>query len=572
MPRQDVLEVIIRIVQKGRGAKKSEKDLADLGKRAKGTRASLGRLAAAAGTVTAGFLTMRKALDITKEAAMLAARVTTLGVVTQQLGRNIGMTEPEIRKIEESIEDMGITTQASRQAVAMMIQSQVDLAKSTELARLAQDAAVIANTDSSDAFERLVRIVQTGNIRMARTIGLNVSFASGQKELANQLGVTTQELTQQQIIQSRVNTLLEAGSQITGTYEAAMQTAGKQMGSMNRLIEQNKLILGELVEGPLTAAVFQTNKWLKAMLEFHEAGERAEELIAAGLVSREELVELTEGVQRGTIDAATAHERYNAIIDAASEKFDRLEQEAASADRAMQMLAGTLVEGSTEMATSFDPVTDSLEEYTTKALAAQAVSQLFKEATADGFIDQSEIERIQNVADTFGVDLPDNVMDAVDNFNSLAREGIDPSTASAEDLVLALLDVNSEIKKLPDEKVITVRMNRVWGGGGGGGGGDGPTFDEPEAPMSEQRAKRGGQFGLDMTVPPGFPNDSFRFGATSGERIIVQTRDQQRRGQTVMGRQAPPQWTGPLIGTYISQGRQDDDVFFNRLKRVVRRS
>lgn len=49
----------------------------------------------------------------------------------------------------------------------------------------------------------------------------------------------------------------------------------------------------------------------------------------------------------------------------------------------------------------------------------------------------------------------------------------------------------------------------------------------------ERAAKKkgaGGASGLDMIVPPGYPGDSFPIWTTSGERVTVETKDQQKRG------------------------------------------
>jgi len=176
---------------------------------------------------------------------MLAARVETLGIVTKTLGRTAGMSEQEIRSLERSIVDQGITLQGARQSIAMMIQSNVDLAHATDLARLAQDTAVIANLNSSESFQQLTYVLQTGNVRMARTLGLNVQFGKAQQDLAQSLGKTTNELTEQEIMQARTNAVMKAGEAIAGTYEAAMGTAGKKMLSMDRQLEELSRMIGE---------------------------------------------------------------------------------------------------------------------------------------------------------------------------------------------------------------------------------------------------------------------------------------------------------------------------------------
>ena len=225
-----ILELILRSRKEGTAAKETEKDLLGLEKLFK--------------KVTVAALALGAA-KVIKSSTMLAARVETLGVVTKKLGENVGLTEREVRSLERAIVSQGITLQASRQAIAMMIQANVDLAHSTDLARLAQDTAVIAGINSSEAFEQLVYVLQTGNVRMARTLGLNVQFGQAQKELADTLGKTTEELSEQEIMQARTNAVMEAGERITDTYEAAMGTAGKTILSMERPLEELSRIFGE---------------------------------------------------------------------------------------------------------------------------------------------------------------------------------------------------------------------------------------------------------------------------------------------------------------------------------------
>ena len=188
----------------------------------------------------------------------LAARVETLGIVTQTLGRNLGMTADEVRELEQSIVAEGITLQRARTGIALMAQAQVDLAKGTALATAAQDTAVIANIDSSEAFQKLVYVISSGNVRMARMLGLQVSFQQSYERLAETLDTTTTKLTQQEKVQARTNEVLRAARTILGTYDAAMTTAGKKVLSLNRHIEQSRLILGETflpVFGELVDAV-----------------------------------------------------------------------------------------------------------------------------------------------------------------------------------------------------------------------------------------------------------------------------------------------------------------------------
>ncbi len=207
-------------------------------------------------------------------ATKLAARVETLDIVVQQLGRTAGYSSTQLDEFETGIKSQGITLQKTRQAMALMMQSQIDLSFATQLATLAQNAAVIANIDSSEAFRRLTLVVQTGNVLMGRRMGLNLNFMKSQQNLAKTLGKTKDELTTQEVIQARLNEVLKQGATITGVYEAAMETAGKKMLSLNRHVEESRRIIGETFVSALGGAVDFVTKLLKGFQDL-SSGQQA---------------------------------------------------------------------------------------------------------------------------------------------------------------------------------------------------------------------------------------------------------------------------------------------------------
>lgn len=204
----------------------------------------------------------------------LAARTETLGVVVNKLGENAGYTNAQMDKLTQGVVDQGITLRHSRTAIAMMAQANIDLAKSSDLARLAQDAAVIANLNSSETFQRLIQVIQTGNIRMARHLGLVVDFQRAYMDFAKANGITTDALDQTQKAQIRVTEVMRAGQAIAGTYEAAMETAGKKVLSLERHLEESSRILGELFLPAFADAVDTVTKFLESIQAMDE-GQRA---------------------------------------------------------------------------------------------------------------------------------------------------------------------------------------------------------------------------------------------------------------------------------------------------------
>jgi hypothetical protein len=151
----------------------------------------------------------------------------------------------------------------SRNSAIKLVQAHVDLANASKLARIAQDAAVIGNINSSEAFERLVNGISRGNVLILRNIGINVNLQSAYQQMAQELGKTAKELTENERVQARLNAVMERGTDIAGTYQASMDTAGKQILSMNRYVSDLKTTFGETFNEVLTIAVMGLTSGLK---------------------------------------------------------------------------------------------------------------------------------------------------------------------------------------------------------------------------------------------------------------------------------------------------------------------
>lgn len=221
-----------------------KKTSADIQKGSVGVTKSFGAMASAIKTVVAAYATFKLASYV-KESAMLAARYETLGIVLSVVGKNAGYTADQVEAVAKSLQKSGISMIESRSVLTKMVQAQIDLNDATKLARIAQDAAVIGNINSSEAFDRLIHGVRSAQTEVLRTIGINVKFEEGYKQIAKTLGKTPEQLSEHEKMQSRVSQVMGEGAKITGTYEAAMKTAGKQITSFPRYLEDFKVKFGE---------------------------------------------------------------------------------------------------------------------------------------------------------------------------------------------------------------------------------------------------------------------------------------------------------------------------------------
>jgi len=282
---------------------------------------------AATVAIAAAWMTVKTAVDKVADVAVMGARYETLGIVMNVVGRNAGYTASEMDKFAKGLQKSGISMIESRHSLTVMAQAQLDLAYATQLARVAQDAAVIGNMNSSQAFEQLIHGIHTANIRVLRTIGINVQFEESYQKVAKQLGRTAESFSESEKAQIRMNTVLEAGEKIAGTYEAAMQTAGKQLTSFPRYLEDFKVKMGEAFN-PATAMLVETAT--DVMKEFQkeiskpdaqralqdisksmakaaiEAGRNLPEALAKTLQAMRMIVDLYNALPSGVIGAAGA--------------------------------------------------------------------------------------------------------------------------------------------------------------------------------------------------------------------------------------------------------------------------
>ena len=225
------------------------------------------KLVSLAGMIVAAF-SIHKIVQFAKESMLLSARIETLNVSLQQIGKNAGYTNVELTGYVNQVKKMGITTEESISSLIKLAQANIGLSQASKLARIAQDAAVIGNINSSEAFARMIHGIRTGQTEVLRNIGLQVSMEGAYAKIAAQLGKNVASLTQTERAQGIVNAVVKEGAKIQGIYEAAMNTAGKQMQSTKRYVDLIKESIGAAFGPALTILVMGFNKQLKELGEW----------------------------------------------------------------------------------------------------------------------------------------------------------------------------------------------------------------------------------------------------------------------------------------------------------------
>jgi len=210
---------------------------------------SIGRVATAFG----GMYAAHKALEMSKQlgefalgVTQTAARTEELQIVLENVGRVSGYSTKYLAEQEKVIKGLGITTQASRMLLIRFMQSQLSVADATKIARAAQDLAVIAQMDSSQAAETLTYAIAAQRPILLRQFGIVTDLSEVFNKQAKILGKNAEELTENEKRMAFFNIVMEQAARVTGTYEAAMETAGKQARSIPRYSQEAANAIGNV--------------------------------------------------------------------------------------------------------------------------------------------------------------------------------------------------------------------------------------------------------------------------------------------------------------------------------------
>ena len=319
---------------------------------------------------------VQKLYSFLRGAADVAARAQSLSYVLQIVGQRAGYTVEQLDGYVEALRQTGIQTDEASSAIVQFIKNQLDLTQVTKLARVAQDAAVIGNVNSSEAFNRIIYGMTTYQTEILRGIGIQIRMDDAMKKYAETIDKTASSLTNAERTQAIMNAILEEGEKIAGSYEAAMQTPGKQLSSLSRDIYELTRVAGEpflVAFANIVGIMREVAQAMRKLLE--EGGALHGVMVALGGA----LAALT-GILRDNVSAwlkvVTGAADFSSIVSSA---FDTV---AGGMSRAARNVGKTL-DGTSQ---DFDEMARRMTE--AGAAVARSVEETHK-TTAEEFIDMA---------------------------------------------------------------------------------------------------------------------------------------------------------------------------------------
>lgn len=217
--------------------------------------------------VSGGFLAF-EAVKMVKELADVAARTETLGIVLQTVGKNAGYTSVQLSDADKAVRKLGITADASRQSITQLLQAGLSIDFAKPLARASQDLAVITGVNSSETFKRLIVNIQQLDTLGLRFMGIMVDRERVFAQAAQETGKAISGNLEKTVF---ANAVLAESAKLTGLYEAAMESAGKQLTSMPRFIENFKDALGTGLQPVYLQLIVGTQHVLDALTHLAES-------------------------------------------------------------------------------------------------------------------------------------------------------------------------------------------------------------------------------------------------------------------------------------------------------------
>lgn len=215
-----------------------------------------------------------KGFDISRNAVLAAGKYEMLGAVTMNVADKAGYLRKEVNETVRALERQGIAMMESTNLVSQMMRAQMSLSDAEKLAGVARDSAAIGLMNTTQSFETMIHGIQTAQTEVLRTIGINVNFEQSYKKYATAIGKSVSAMSEQEKMQARINAVKEAGINIEGSYEAALELSYKKMTSIPRYLDNIQIYAGKLGEGVFSEfitgaydAAKATEGWLRKMDE-----------------------------------------------------------------------------------------------------------------------------------------------------------------------------------------------------------------------------------------------------------------------------------------------------------------
>lgn len=237
-------------------ASQSMQEFSNQSSRLRGAMVGIGVASAAATTAV---------IALGTKSFMAAARVDELDYAMNAVGKSTGLGYQVIKDTALAIKDKGIEMEIASKSALKYAQNNLKMSYAVDLARVAQDLAVIGGMNSTETYNMLTHAVITGRSEVLKSVGIQKSAGQMYEAFAKSIGKSANALTYQEKQQAVATGAIAEGAKVAGTYEAAMQSPGKVMRSFARITNDIQVSLGNMLLKGIGPIVFHLYEFYKSV-------------------------------------------------------------------------------------------------------------------------------------------------------------------------------------------------------------------------------------------------------------------------------------------------------------------
>lgn len=177
---------------------------------------------------------------LAKDFVLTAGKTETLDVALQAVARSTGTSVRALLQERNALMDLGIAEQEASQILTRFMQAQIDTADAAKLARVAQDSAVVAGENSSQAAAKMTEAIAKQRPELLSAYGMTRNLNDIFGDYAKTIGKAASQLSETERKQAMLSYILKEGEKVAGAYERSMGSAFKKLGSLTRYVDTFK--------------------------------------------------------------------------------------------------------------------------------------------------------------------------------------------------------------------------------------------------------------------------------------------------------------------------------------------
>ncbi len=210
-----------------------------------------------------------------------AAEVERLDLALEAVGASSGKGYDALKQASDSMRTVGIQAAQAQKTTLKFAQSNIDLSKSADIARVAQDLSVASSMSGEEALSSLTMAITTGNTRILRQVGITTDAGTAYGRYASSIGKAAKDLTMGERRQAVMNLVLKEGSKAAGAFALSLTSPAKLVEEFSQLNKELQVTMGGALLKGFSPIIKSAYGFQAAMVRAVGSGGKLEKIVEA---------------------------------------------------------------------------------------------------------------------------------------------------------------------------------------------------------------------------------------------------------------------------------------------------